>query len=89
MFFYFFLTTSADSTITRIQLASANLQQYFVKALIRFLEIEFFPWSGVNYMHIHSDLLMIDVEKQVFFGMYYMISSLAFLSLRYTTLRFA
>lgn len=40
-------------------------------------------------MHILSDLLMIDVEKQVFFGMYYMISSLAFLSLRYTTLRFA
>ena len=49
--------------ITRIQLASANLQHLFVKALIRSWEIEFFPWSCVNFLHNLSYLLLTDVRK--------------------------
>ena len=47
----------------RIQLASANLQHLFVKALIRSCEIEFFPWSCVNFLHNLSYLLLTDVRK--------------------------
>ena len=57
-----------DILITRIQLASANLQHFFVKALSWCWEIEFFPWSCVNFLHNLIDLLLTDVRKASILG---------------------
>ena len=57
-----------DYLNARIQLASANLQHLFVKALIRSCEIEFFPWSCVNFLHNLSYLLLTDVRKASILG---------------------
>ena len=61
--FLLFLMCDNIRMTSRIQLASANLQHLFVKALIRSCEIEFFPWSCVNFLHNLSYLLLTDVRK--------------------------
>ena len=51
------LTYITENGNARIQLASANLQHFFVKALSWCWEIEFFPWSCVDFMQIsHKSL---------------------------------
>ena len=55
--------------INELKIGPTNVLVYysykwlFVKALIRSCEIEFFPWSCVNFLHNLSYLLLTDVRK--------------------------
>ena len=49
---------------SRIQLASANLRNLFIKALSWCWEYEFFPWSCVDFMHNLIYLLIVDSNNR-------------------------